>query len=160
VSSPRKEPISGARVLCVSRGHLLLVRHEDPSTGAAYWVLPGGGRERGERLAETAVREVREETGIAVRILRRLRVPTDVPHVSYALFLAEPVAHVAPAPTVDLGGEAYLRGAAWHPVTPADPLGPLDPLFWGYLGRRIRRMLHTGAGPAGRGDRDAEPGPP
>jgi ADP-ribose pyrophosphatase YjhB (NUDIX family) len=160
VSSPQKEPISGARVLCVSRGQLLLVRHEDPSTGAAYWVLPGGGRERGERLAETAAREVREETGVVVRVLRRLRVPPGVPHVSYALFLAEPEGHAAPAPRMNLSRELYLRGAAWHRVTPADPLGPLDPSFWGYLGRRIRRMLRSGAGPAGGGGPGAGPAPP
>ena len=68
--------------------------------------------------------------------------------------------HPAPAPTVDLSRELYLRGAAWHRVTPADPLGPLDPSFWGYLGRRIRRMLRTGAGPAGGAGPDAEPAPP
>lgn len=36
------------------------------------WVLPKGTPELGESLAETALREVREETGLAVRILRPL----------------------------------------------------------------------------------------
>ena len=137
----RRRRIGGVRVLCLSQDQILLVRHEDPTTGETYWVLPGGGREPGESFAEAAAREVREETGVAVRILRRLRVPASAPHVTYALFLAKPVAHVEPAPTVDLGAERYLRAAAWHQLTVASPLGPLNPAFWTYLAPRIVRLL-------------------
>jgi ADP-ribose pyrophosphatase YjhB (NUDIX family) len=42
-------------------GRVLLVRHADaPET----WGTPGGGHEAGEDFAETARREVREETGV------------------------------------------------------------------------------------------------
>ena len=41
-------------------GQVLLVRH----TYAPGYLLPGGGVERGEVLAEAAVREIREEGGI------------------------------------------------------------------------------------------------
>ncbi|MGI8916740.1 MAG: NUDIX hydrolase [Chloroflexota bacterium] len=138
----------GSRVLCLSEGQVLLVRHADPRTGASYWVLPGGGREHGERFEDTAVREVREETGVAVRLVRRLRVPGAVAHVSYALFLATPIRHVDAAPLVDLRAERYLRGAAWHRVTATAPLGPLDPSYWGYLAPRITRWLQTTSAPA------------
>ena len=66
--------LTGSRMHCLSEGQVLLVRHEDPQTGASYWVLPGG-REQGERFEDTVVREAREETGIAVRLVHRLRVP-------------------------------------------------------------------------------------
>lgn len=133
--------LTGSRVLCLSERQLLLVRHVDPLTGASYWVLPGGGREQGECFEDTAVREVREETGIDIRLLRRLRVPGAVADVSYALFLAAPLRHIAAAPMVDLNAERYLRAAAWHHITVDQPLGPLDPSHWGFLVPRIRKWL-------------------
>ena len=45
-------------------GHVLLVRH---TYGRLNWELPGGASEPGETLEETAVRELREETGLIGR---------------------------------------------------------------------------------------------
>ena len=42
-------------------GRALLIRHAD---APEKWGVPGGGHEPGETHAETAVREVREETGV------------------------------------------------------------------------------------------------
>jgi 8-oxo-dGTP pyrophosphatase MutT (NUDIX family) len=52
-------------------GAVLLFRTVDPvmpETGT-WWELPGGGVEPGESTTETAVREVREETGIDAEIV-------------------------------------------------------------------------------------------
>src|SRR4029077_1048250 len=43
---------------------MLLVQHE--KAGRRYWLLPGGGLERGETVARCAEREVEEETGYRV----------------------------------------------------------------------------------------------
>jgi len=57
----------GVRVAAVVErgGELLLVRHKKPDRDA-YWVLPGGRLEPGERIPECAVRELAEETGLTV----------------------------------------------------------------------------------------------
>jgi ADP-ribose pyrophosphatase YjhB (NUDIX family) len=58
-------------------GSILLVRQ---GTGDRYWSLPGGVVETGETLAAAAVREVKEETGLDVRVGRLVGVyskPSD-----------------------------------------------------------------------------------
>lgn len=57
------------RVLLLSpRARLLMIKYRNTGpTGEPQpcWTLPGGGREEGESLEETAIREITEETGIA-----------------------------------------------------------------------------------------------
>jgi ADP-ribose pyrophosphatase YjhB (NUDIX family) len=56
-------PVVGVSTLVLDQGRALLVkRGKAPLFG--YWSLPGGHVELGESLAEAAVREVREETGL------------------------------------------------------------------------------------------------
>ncbi|SIM67765.1 ADP-ribose pyrophosphatase YjhB, NUDIX family [Micromonospora cremea] len=45
------------------------------------WSLPGGGQEIGESVAETAVRETHEETGISVEVSGMVGVYSDPGHV-------------------------------------------------------------------------------
>lgn len=49
---------------------LLIKRHNVPFKG--YWALPGGRVEPAETVEQTVVREVKEETGLATVIVRKI----------------------------------------------------------------------------------------
>ncbi|MFJ8567114.1 NUDIX domain-containing protein [Streptomyces sp. NPDC093514] len=59
------------------QGNLLLIHKTDNN----LWALPGGGHDAGESIAETVVREVEEETGIAVVVEDIVGLYTDPQHV-------------------------------------------------------------------------------
>lgn len=63
----RAEVCAGAIV--VRDGRLLLVRRGGAGAAAGTWAPPGGRLEAGERLAEGALRELAEETGLHGRVL-------------------------------------------------------------------------------------------
>jgi 8-oxo-dGTP diphosphatase len=57
----------------IRRGdEILLVEQQGPNDPASSWALPGGRVEPGELLIDALAREVREETGIAIRAPSRL----------------------------------------------------------------------------------------
>jgi 8-oxo-dGTP diphosphatase len=71
----------GVKGLLLRRGQLLLLRrHPHDAIYPGRWDLPGGGVEVGHTLEATLRREVREETGLRVRIgrpfdVRLVRIP-------------------------------------------------------------------------------------
>lgn len=58
-------------------GRLLLIHKIDND----FWALPGGAMDLGESVAEAAVREVAEETGVKVQITGLVGLYTDPGHV-------------------------------------------------------------------------------
>lgn len=55
--------VGGRAAVFDDEGRILLIRRSDDGT----WCLPGGFGDPGETPAETAIREAREETGLAVQ---------------------------------------------------------------------------------------------
>jgi ADP-ribose pyrophosphatase YjhB (NUDIX family) len=78
-------------------GKMLLIRRADNG----LWALPGGGVDVGETLAEGAVREVLEETGVTCEPVKlvgihdsRLCGTPSRHHLYHVLFLCRPLTHV------------------------------------------------------------------
>jgi 8-oxo-dGTP diphosphatase len=61
-------PLVGVGAVVLHGGRVLLVRRANPPR-AGEWSLPGGLQHLGETVAQAAFREVKEETGIDIRVL-------------------------------------------------------------------------------------------
>jgi 8-oxo-dGTP pyrophosphatase MutT (NUDIX family) len=61
-----------ARALLIHHGSVLLIKGCDPARPEAgtWWLTPGGGIEDGESIEDALVREVLEETGLALPVER------------------------------------------------------------------------------------------
>lgn len=96
---------SRALIVTLAQDRLLLVAH-DPQR---FWYTPGGHVQPGETLRACAEREVREETGLAIRAGRLVYVeegtdPMLGEHVVECYFLAVADAALPEEPWVDTGG--------------------------------------------------------
>lgn len=83
-----RNPVPAAGVLIVSDGRVLLVRRKfEPRAGD--WCIPAGFMEAGETPEQSAIREVHEETGLIVQLVRLFGVYAgfDDPRVRAVLIL-------------------------------------------------------------------------
>jgi len=78
-------------VAIIDDGKVLLTKRED----FEVWCLPGGGVEEGETLAEGAIREAKEETGLDIELTRLVgvysRLGGGMHDVHAVLYAAKPV---------------------------------------------------------------------
>ncbi len=77
-------------VAVIQNGKILLTKRDD----FEVWCLPSGGVEPGESVAQAAIRETREETGLEVQLTRLIGIysklgPWDEIHA--VLFIAKPI---------------------------------------------------------------------
>ncbi len=135
----------------IMRGSLLLlIRHEEHHNGRTYWLLPGGGREDGESEEECVRREMREETGLEVRIERLLveldSTWPDPVYLHYKTYLCTPVGGEAQPgyePEIEASSMYKIAEVRWVDLwdPPSwDPLMTSDPITSSNLDM-IRRAL-------------------
>ncbi|MFJ1647159.1 NUDIX domain-containing protein [Streptomyces sp. NPDC088258] len=75
--TPNSLVVAASAVVTDDTGRVLLQRRRDNG----LWALPGGGMDMGDPLPGTAVREVKEETGLDVEITGLVGTYTDPRHV-------------------------------------------------------------------------------
>jgi 8-oxo-dGTP pyrophosphatase MutT (NUDIX family) len=68
---------SASAIVTDELGRILLVKRGDNT----LWALPGGGHDIGETIEQTAIREVKEETGLDVEVTGITGIYTNPAHV-------------------------------------------------------------------------------
>ena len=104
-------PTLGVNVAVIHNDQILLTRRED----FEVWCLPGGAVEDGESVAQAAIRETYEETGLEVRLSRLVGVYSHLGLVNgmhVVLFTAEPAGgklRLQPGETIEAGWFKYAE---------------------------------------------------
>jgi ADP-ribose pyrophosphatase YjhB (NUDIX family) len=117
-------PAASGEAAVFHDGRLLLVRRTDDG----LWALPGGITDPGETLAETARRELREETGLDGRVTQLLGIfdsrlwhSAKRIHFYHAVFLVE-AADPEPRPSPEVSATAYFGEHELPPLSPGHHL--------------------------------------
>jgi 8-oxo-dGTP diphosphatase len=101
-----ERPVVGVGGVVIEKGRALLIRRgSEPLLG--QWSIPGGTLELGESLEHGVIRELKEETGLTVRIVEMIEVFDRI---------YEDEADAAGGELSPPGGDAKKRGPRYHYV--------------------------------------------
>lgn len=111
---PARPLVGVGAVVLSSRGVLMIQRGKPPRVGS--WSLPGGAQKVGETVFDAARREVLEETGLEIEVLRLVDVVDsmtrdDEGRIKYHYTLVDVVATADASTEPVAGGD--VMGAKW-----------------------------------------------
>lgn len=98
-------------------GKVLLTQRNEPKYTHAHgkWHFPGGGIEFGEHPEQTAIREVKEETGLDIALV------SNKPFINSFLFMPESIHAIVfvysarlIGGTIDISNDPHTADAKWH----------------------------------------------
>ena len=131
------DPKLAVVALIEREGKILLGRRSRNSASPGKWSFPAGYVDRGERVEDALVREVREETGLAVTIAALLGLYSRTGDTVVLAVYVATVVGGAMAPADDLTELALFPFDA-----PPDPAFPHDPqIIADWLAWRQRRGM-------------------
>lgn len=112
-----------AQALIIDNGKVLLAKHHDLTINEVYWCMPGGGVEAGETPEQAAVRELKEETNLDIRIVDKigeLHLPgVTQGYVKGVTFLAEVIGgdiRLGHDPEQVNWVDKYLKAIEWREI--------------------------------------------
>lgn len=125
---PRRTRCQGA----IIRDHqILLITHLERDTGRSYWIIPGGGLEPGETPEQCTRREMQEETGLEVQVVRLLfeeegvRGNVDWCKLTYLCEILSGDPRPGYEPEPEANAQYTISSVGWFDLR--------DPLTWGSL---------------------------
>ena len=133
----------------VREDHVLLLKVVDIDSGAMFWLLPGGGREKGESEEACVRREVHEETQLEVAVVRPLFEVPDHPGGiydrlrTYLCHITSGEARLGIEPEVDTSTHRTIREVGWFDLRAPTTWNALvrgDPITMPLL-RQVRAAL-------------------
>ena len=115
------DPKLAVGVLIEQEGQVLMGRRAPGARSAGKWSFPAGFVDRGERVEDAAIREVREETGLEIRLDGLLGLySTTGETVVLAVYVGTPIGGI-------LGAADDLSELAFFPLdAPPEPAFPHD----------------------------------
>ena len=125
----------GVNVAIIQNGQILLTKRED----FGVWCLPGGHAENGESIAQAAIRETVEETGLEVKLTQLVGIYSIPEAQAWAnliiLFVGEPIGGILKAQDGEVIDIAFFG----FDVIP-------DNLLWGHRQRILDATNGSGGG--------------
>ena len=92
-----QRPVPCVGVVCLRAGEVLLIQRGKPPR-EGQWSIPGGRMEWGETVADAALRELREETGVEAELLGLIEVLDHISEHGHAVLIDFAARWVSGAP--------------------------------------------------------------